>query len=576
MAYDGSSPSQWSSGWAGRKADSPEELAMVERKWLFSCWNHRGAGFAPGSLCRRRRRDVTQRSHRFCGRLTGTLAGSKLAAMPTASEELIQASPKRCAVLLFLTFGFLYMMTSSGRVRTVDEYMAFFETESIALHESTAVPQAVHLNYYYGKYDTHGEPHTPYPPGHPVFALPFYLFGRYVLEKLPGMPASGEQMILEAAVCFSSAVFSASAVTFLFLICCALGLDVLPSLATAAIVGLATPVFAYSSWFFSEPLTTALLLAAAYFAFARHLGELIPVSAAAIGGALIGVAIFVRPVHALAAAVFFGALILRDRAKALWPALMLGFLSAIGLAALLLYNFHLYGNALEFGYPAVAEGGKRLNSFETPILTGLVGFLFSPGKSIFVFAPPLILALAGLPRLWRRDRGLAAVAAGALPVYLLFYARYSQWEGGYCVGPRYMAPALALLCIGLAPVIAEAKKTTRRAAIVLTAIGAAVQLVSMATSFMESQVPAGVYYGPNWTYNMRYSLWSQARVLLYHLANPAPARIGLGFDRWFVFLAKVGVAHATLAAFFCVMLIGEILSVEGLRRSIRNCKRSTG
>ncbi|HXX56188.1 MAG TPA: hypothetical protein VEJ17_00170 [Candidatus Nitrosotalea sp.] len=506
--------------------------------------------------------------------MTGTLAGSKLAAMPTTSEEFIQASPKRCALFVFLTFIFLYMMTSSGRVRTVDEYMAFFETESIALRGSTAVPQAVQLNYYYGKYDARGEPHTPYPPGHPLFALPWYLFGRYVVEKLPGMPVSGEQMILEAAVCFSSAVFSASAVTFMFLICYALGLDVLGSLATAAIMGLATPVFTYSSWFFSEPLTTALLLAAAYFVFARHKGELIPVSAAAIGGSILGVAICVRPAHALAAALFFGALLLRDRTKALWPALIFGFLSAIGLAALLLYNFHLYGNALEFGYPAIAEGGKRLNSFETPILTGLFGLLFSPGKSIFVFAPPLILALAGLPRLWRRDRGLGAIAAGALPVYLLFYARYSQWEGGYCVGPRYMVPALALLCIGLAPVIAEAKKSTRAAAIVLTAIGVAVQLLSIATSFMESQVPAGVYYGPNWTYNMRYSLWSQAKVLLHHLANPAPARVGLGFDRWFVFLAKVGVAHSTLAALFCVMLIGGIISEEGLRRSIKNCRRN--
>jgi hypothetical protein len=429
----------------------------------------------------------------------------------------------------------------------------------------------VQLNYYYGKYDTRGEARTPYPPGHPLFAIPWYLFGRYVIERLPGMPPNAERMILEAAVCFSSAVFSAAAVMVLFLICRALGLDGLRSLATAGIVGLATPVFAYSSWFFSESLTSALLLAAAYFVFARHVGELVPLTAAAIGGALLGVAIFVRPAHAFAAAVFFCALFLRDRAKALGPAMILAFVSAIGLAALLLYNFHLYENALEFGYPAVAEGGKRLNSFETPFLTGLFGFLLSPGKSIFVFAPPVALAILGIPRLWRKDRGLATVAAGALPVYLLFYARYSQWEGGYCVGPRYMVPAVGLLCIALAPMIAEEKKSTRLAAISLTVIGIAVQLISMATSFMESQVPAGVYYGPNWTYQMRYSLWSQANVLLYHLAHPAPARLGLGFDRWFVFLAKVGVAHSTLAALLCVMLIGGILSAEGLRRSLKNC-----
>jgi hypothetical protein len=256
------------------------------------------------------------------------------------------------------------------------------------------------------------------------------------------------------------------------------------------------------------------------------------------------------------------------------PALALSVCSGAGLAALLIYNFHVYGNALEFGYPAVAEGGKRLNSFETSIFTGLFGFLFSPGKSIFLFAPPVILALVGSPRLWRRDRGLAIVAAGALPVYLLFYSRYSQWEGGYCVGPRYMVPVLVLLCIGLAPVMINPSKRTRVVAIVLTSLGAAVQVISIATSFMESQVPTGVYYGQNWTYKMSYSLWSQVRVLSHHIVNPASARLGLGFDRWFVFLGKLGVSHVTLAGIFCVAVAGLVLSAVSLRGTLNTFRQS--
>jgi len=38
---------------------------------------------------------------------------------------------------------------------------------------------------------------------------------------------------------------------------------------------------------------------------------------------------------------------------------------------------------------------KRLNTFDTPLWKGLYGFLLSPGKSVFIFAPPLLLALAG-------------------------------------------------------------------------------------------------------------------------------------------------------------------------------------
>jgi hypothetical protein len=498
--------------------------------------------------------------------------------MPAEIEERREAMPavhkaganaRRCAALIFLTFSFFYLMTSSGRVRTMDEYMSLFETESIVLRHSTAVPQALQLNYFYGKYDTRGEPRPPYPPGQPLVAAPWYAIGHYVLERLPGVPASANPLIVGAAVCFSNACISAATVAFLFLICSALRLTHVHSFYVAGMVGLATPVFAYSSWFYSEPLTTALLMAAAYFVFARHIGGLVAVHSAVIGGALLGFAVFVRPIHVLAPAVFFVALLLRDRGKGVGSALTLGACSALGLAVLLLYNFHLFGNALDFGYPAVAEGGRRMIGFTTSLLTGLYGFLLSPGKSIFLFAPPLILAVFGIPRLWRRDRGLATVAAGLLVAYLAFYVKYTQWEGGYCVGPRYVVPTLALFCIGLAPTMESMDNRTRLAAIALTMIGTTVQLISIATSFMESQVPTGAYYDRNWNYQVNYSLSSQLRVLMHHLADPTPAGLGLGFDRWFVFLGKAGVAHLTLLAIFGLFAIGLIWSGEHLRRALK-------
>jgi hypothetical protein len=452
----------------------------------------------------------------------------------------------------------------------MDEYMTFFETESLVLRQSTAVPQALRFNYFYGRYGTRGEPRAPYSPGQPIFAAPGYAIGHFILLNLPGVPEKASPLVLAAAACFSTAFASGAVVAIFFLIATSLGLSLHQSLWASVIVGLATPVFAYSSWFYSEPLTTALLLAAAYFVFARNIGKLISVRSAAIGGALIGLAVFVRPVHALAAVVFFVALILRDRAKGIVPAATLAVCSAAGLGILMLYNFHCFGSFLDLGYPTVAEGNKRLNGFATPILTGLHGFLLSPGKSIFLFAPPALLALFGIPRLWRKDRGLAAVAAGMMVAYLIFFVPFTQWEGGYCVGPRYLVPALVMLCLGLLPVIRNLSKPTRIVAIALTGFGFLVQVVSMATSFMESQVPAGVYYDSNWNYVMNYSLWSQGQVLMHHLSDRTPARLGLGFDRWFVFLAKGGVSHMTLLAIFCVMLFGAVVWAGMLHRTLRN------
>ena len=178
----------------------------------------------------------------------------------------------------------------------------------------------------------------------------------------------------------------------------------------------------------------------------------------------------------------------------------------------------LFGGPFEFGYPATAESAKRLNTFDTPLWKGLYGFLLSPGKSVFIFAPPVILALAGVGRLWRRERGVATVAVAFPLLYLFFYARYTQWEGGYCVGPRYLVPSIVLLCLALGPVLAEGTAARARGiALVLLALGAFVQCVSLATSFMEDQVPRGNYYDANWTYRLGYSLSGQIHLLLKYL-----------------------------------------------------------
>ena len=193
-----------------------------------------------------------------------------------------------------------------------------------------------------------------------------------------------------------------------------------------------------------------------------------------------------------------------------------------------------------------------------------------PVALVWFFAPPLLLAIPGVFRLAKRNIGLAIVAGVTPIIYLLFFARYTQWEGGYCVGPRYLVPAITLLCLGLGPIFADAKPHIRKLAAVLFAAGMLVQVVSIATSFMEDQVPRGRYYDANWTYRLGYSLSGQIHLLLKYLESGEPARLGLGWDRWFVFLHKGGVAAPTLAVLGLAMLAGLGLSLAGLARNVRS------
>jgi hypothetical protein len=479
----------------------------------------------------------------------------------------------RLGLWVFAAFQFFYLLTSTGRVRTPDEYNTLYTTESLVLRGSTAVPQAVELHNFYGRYDVHGLPRAAYPPGQALLCAPWYAVGQYVLARLPGVPAEDADLVVAFAACLSSATFSALTVAFFFLLLMGIGIGAPAGLFAAALLGVGTPIFAYSGWLFSEPISAAIFMGVAWLLFGGG-REPISLRKALVAGLILGLATMVRPTDGLAIPVFAAAVLVREGKAALRSAFVLCVAlcaaAAVGVGILLIHNAVLFGSPFQFGYPAAAEGAKRLNTFETPLWKGLYGFLFSPGKSVFLFAPPVILALAGWRRLWKMERGAATVAMALPLVYLFFYARYTQWEGGYCVGPRYLVPSIALLCLGLGPMLEAGGARVKQMAGVLLVLGAMVQCVSLATSFMEDQVPRGHYYDANWTYRLGYSLSGQIHLLLKYLGSGAPARLGLGWDRWFVFLYKGGISGVTLAVLGVGMVVGLGISLAGVARSLRS------
>ncbi len=104
-------------------------------------------------------------------------------------------------------------------------------------------------------------------------------------------------------------------------------------------------------------------------------------------------------------------------------------------------------NALCFGSPFATGYAEYFDKYwGENSMTRLWAMFLSPGKSIYLYSPPLILGIAALPRMWREHRAacLAVLSAGA-PV-LFVYSRYKlngDWAWGYrfCV---FIVPALAL------------------------------------------------------------------------------------------------------------------------------------
>jgi hypothetical protein len=117
----------------------------------------------------------------------------------------------------------------------------------------------------------------------------------------------------------------------------------------------------------------------------------------------------------------------------------------------------------------------------TPWHVGLLGALFAPEKSIFLFDPLIILALVLLVLHWRRLapplRAYALATCLMLLAYLSFYARYFAWAGDFAWGDRYVSTAVALVVLMAIPLLLKYRREAGRAVWVM---GMALLVVSLA------------------------------------------------------------------------------------------------
>src|SRR5262249_22584938 len=142
-----------------------------------------------------------------------------------------------------------------------------------------------------------------------------------------------------------------------------------------------------------------------------------------------------------------------------------------------------------------------------------------------------------------------------------------QWEGGYCVGPRYLLPTLPFLLFALGAYLDDDDPAARRRVLVLAAAGAPLPSGGGATSVLPDQIAARSYaQGFNHPI-CDAPLYSQSALLLrYVLAflrgEPSPP-LGTGFDRWFIFLGKTGVSIWAMAG---VIVLTIVIAASAARR----------
>ncbi|MBV9213810.1 MAG: hypothetical protein JOZ25_09220 [Actinobacteria bacterium] len=348
------------------------------------------------------------------------------------------------------------LLVQAGEVTTLDGTDMLAVAHSLIHHGTLQVPAS------HGVAGVDGAYYAKYGIGLSVFVIPFVAIGDLFALVL------GHQPRFESLMTASTAplIMGALAMT-LWRISRRLGTS--GSWATVIAVGavLGTYALPYGGKdFFSEPLTTlAIVLSINELLAGRDLRA----------GLALAVAIVTRPESAALLIAFpcvlwaFGG---RSRRRTLT------FAGTGALGALIdgVYNQYRFGSPVASGY--------RGEHFSTPFLHGASGLLFSPEKSVLLFAPIVLILIPSAIALWRDHRMFVLLVATNFAAMFAIAAVWHSWEGGWSWGPRLILPAVIPACA----LLAGAPKELRRIAQGLLGVGFAVSASTLLVPIAAQQL----------------------------------------------------------------------------------------
>ena len=316
------------------------------------------------------------------------------------------------------------------------------------------------------------------------------------------------------------------------------------SILLTLMLGFATQIWVYSK-IGMEPVMTFLLLLSVYFVHRSSRLDWL------LGGCFLGFTILskmngIMAVPILLAYAYF--ISPRD-----WRRMLL--IVAPSTAGLLTSNG---GGAFLVGLLLVP-----FSTINIPFYEGLYAFLLSPGKSIFLFNPPIVLAFFALRRFRLAHKAEFALWLTALAVFLGFFSLIWFGSGDDVWGPRYMTEILPIVILPAGLVIDQLRHPTlgiRRLRICVTllvALGLFVQVLGLAFPYEWHPVLLR-----DWgLYSMDLATFTPALshiVFNFTLLMSTLSRILTGKSLEFVFLKRTDIAHMPTTLSFDLSLYGQL------------------
>ena len=403
--------------------------------------------------------------------------------------------------LLYLAAGLLAFEVQSGELGTADTMHRLQATHWLW----TSEPQVFPSDYpEFGLHGRGGQLYSWYGIGQSLLMLPADLVGTWISQWNIFSGYEDDPAVRSIVVSYSTNILlSVLTALIAFRLLRQFGFTV-----NQAVAGVLALLFCTTHLHYTQNMQEnnyIMLLTLTGFSFQSEWLRSGRVRALVIGSAALGLNLLTRLTTGLdlmAAGIFLLAVLCLQhvRGRALWQrgldyCKVAAPVYIFFLAADRLYHFRRFGSWTGT-YLSLFAKEQRLQDptlpanypWSTPWHEGVLGALFKPEKSIFLFDPLLVLALVLLIVLWKRlsveVRAYSVTTLLLLASYICFYARYAVWAGDFAWGDRYVSTAVEMAALLAVPLLLRHRANLNpwiwRVGVVLIAVSLVIQIASLA------------------------------------------------------------------------------------------------
>ena len=283
--------------------------------------------------------------------------------------------------------------------------------------------------------------------GNVLFLLPVAFLNNSIEKRLT--PVIGPERVTMAtrflAASMGAVLCSVGAVFLYLILRLVFDQPIRPAFVGVLLFSFCSFYWSYSRMAFDGVLCAILLLAAmlCLFLFARRRETWLLIAAFALLG--YGFITRLSMLLAIVAAGIYLLLVLGPRLKQVRHAAIVASLTLAPFVAWQLYYNHLRtGNY----FMSPVQSPKYFdNGLTGNVFVGLLGLLFSPGKSILVYCPPALLSLFLVRKFYRTARNEAVFVVALSVFWLLLHAKLHSWYGAWGWGPRHFITVTPVMAI---------------------------------------------------------------------------------------------------------------------------------